>query len=122
MKQIQIGIAFIGAVLAILGYFDNKSNMSKTIAHLSRVVVRLQKAEDARIFDAKVDSAVAAQVREVSGGEKSLRGSRRPTRSDIAREITKGDSLRKIAAPVGEKQFQRDIEQVRKYAKPRTTK
>jgi len=116
MKQIQIGIALVGAALAVLGYFDNKSNMSKTIAHLSRVVLELQRAEDARIFDAKVDSAVAAQ----SGGEKSLRAGRRPTRSDIARKIVKDDSLR--VALVGEKQFQRDIEQVQKYAKPRTTK
>lgn len=106
MKRLETYIALVGVVLAVLGYFDNKAKMSTQVADLSRVVLVLQAAESARVFNAKVDSAVRAQV--ALGGEHH-----RPTRSEIARRVV-GDGLL-VSDSV--KRFLLDVKRIRGYAK-----
>jgi hypothetical protein len=114
MKRLETYIALVGVVLAVLGYFDNRSKMSTQVADISRVVLVLQAAESARVFNAKVDSAVEAQNASDGGRVPHYR---RPTRNEIAFKVAQNDSL---ASTDSTEQLSLDVKRVQSYVKPRS--
>jgi hypothetical protein len=113
MKRLETYIALVGVILAVLGYFDNKSKMATQVADISRVVLVLQAAESARVFNAKVDSAV--KVQNALDGGRAPRY-RRPTRNEIASKVAQNDSA---VSTDSTKQFSLDVKRIQLYAKPR---
>jgi hypothetical protein len=115
MKKIETYIAIIGCLLAVFGYFDNKANLSSKVSHLSRVVSQLVKADQDRQFQARVDSAVNAQMVERGGVATPHRHV--VSRLDIAKKVALNDSQATASNPEAKK-FQLDVKQVELWANP----